>query len=73
MECDVPCSKCYERTSEDCSECINGFYLDGSKCDTVCPGIMFKHTSDNKCYDSCPVNFYGDTDDYFCKSCNTVC
>lgn len=49
LQCADGCSKCLGPSQKECSECKDGFYLDGYECVKSCPVNGFADTLNRKC------------------------
>ena len=70
--CDLSCAVCTGSSSNECSSCNNGFFLqpNGMSCDGACPSGYSKDSINNRCCDiSC--NVCSGLKNYECTSCTT--
>lgn len=66
--CHAACTVCTDRTPHKCSNCSQGYYLDGTSCVTTCSASTYPDPSTGKCL-KCPSPCSTCTSSTFCTSC----
>lgn len=69
-KCYVLCKSCFNSGRYNCLTCYPGATLLATH-ECVCNSGLFFYI--DKCLNPCPVGFYGDSVDSFCKICNPIC
>ncbi|KAM3140426.1 hypothetical protein pb186bvf_007406 [Paramecium bursaria] len=66
IACAQECIQCYSNTSSDCVTCANGYYLNGTTCQSTCPSFI--NQISQTCVAQCPPNLFQNG-----NLCQTAC
>ena len=72
LDCDVSCVDCIGGSYTECTQCVEGFYLNvppTGKCLSSCPAGYFADDDLWQCVNPCPEGKWEDTTDNRCKQC----